>query len=150
MNMSKNSMDYIHLTKEGLVNSYPWKGRLDLLNIVIIGLSDLPPHDEKYELHRLLCALFSSELTLTQKLDIIESEYKIPLNQELREDVSIMCNLGEGIREKALKDGFKAGQQNMILRMFQKGYTTSQIADVAGLEELKIKTIIEESKFVTA
>ena len=146
-------MDYIHLTKEGLINSYPWKGRLDLLNIVLIGLSDLPPLDEKYELHRLLCALFSNELTLTQKLDIIETEYKIPLDQTLREDVNAMCNLGEGIRERALKDGIKTGiqlgEQKIILHMFQKGYTTTQIADIADLEELKIKTIIEENELAT-
>ena len=153
MNMSENSMDYIHLAKESLVNSYPWKGRLDLVNIVLIGLSDLPPLDEKYELHRLLCALFSDELTLTQKLDIIETEYKIPLDQTLREDVNVMCNLGEGIRERALKDGIKTGiqlgEQNIVLHMFQKGYTTAQIADIAGLEELKIKTIIEENELAT-
>ena len=146
-------MDYIHLTKEVLINSYPWKGRLDLLNIVLIGLSDLPPLDEKYELHRLLCALFPNELTLTQKLDIIETEYKIPLDQTLREDVNAMCNLGEGIRERALKDGIKTGiqlgEQKIILHMFQKGYTTAQIADIAGLEELKIKTIIEENELAT-
>ena len=142
-------MDYIHLTKEGLINSYPWKGRLDLLNIVLIGLSDLPPLDEKYELHRLLCALFSNELTLTQKLDIIETEYKIPLDQTLREDVNVMCNLGEGIREEALKDGFRSCQQNMILRMFQKGYTIAQIADIAELPENQIKVMVQEKELVT-
>ena len=118
-----------------------------------IRKSDLPPLDEKYELHRLLCALFSNELTLTQKLDIIETEYKIPLDQTLREDVNVMCNLGEGIRERALKDGIKTGiqlgEQNIVLHMFQKGYTTAQIADIAGLEELKIKTIIEENELAT-
>lgn len=39
------------------------------------------------------CALFSNELTLTQKLNIIETEYKIPLDQTRREDVNVMCNL---------------------------------------------------------
>lgn len=33
--------------------------------------------------------------------------------------------------------------------MFQKGYTTAQIADIASLEELKIKTIIEENELAT-
>ncbi len=150
MNMSKNSMDYIHLTNEGLIHSYPWKGRLDLLNIVLIGLADLPPQEEKFELHRLLCALFSNELTLTQKLDIMETEYNIPLDQTIREDVNVMCNLGEGIRERALKDGFRTGQQSMILRMFQKGYTIAQIADIAELSESQIKVIIKENKLVTA
>ena len=41
------------------------------------------------------------------------------------------------------------GEQKIILHMFQKGYTTAQIADIASLEELKIKTIIEENELAT-
>ena len=95
------------------------------------------------------CALFSNELTLTQKLNIIETEYKIPLDQTLREDVNVMCKLGEGIREEALKDGFRSCQQNMILRMFQKGYTIAQIADIAELPENQIKVMVQEKELVT-
>ena len=47
-------MNYVHLTNDGLLGSYEWGGKIDLLNIVLIGLSqELPEHDEKYELHRL-------------------------------------------------------------------------------------------------
>ena len=49
---------------------------LDLLNIIMIGLAkELPEHDETYELHRLLGALLSRELTIDEKLDIIGNEY---------------------------------------------------------------------------
>ena len=36
-----------------------------------------------------------------EKLDIIEHEYNIPISQEFREDVRIMCNLSSGIEERA-------------------------------------------------
>lgn len=69
-------MSHIHLTKEDLIGSYEWKGNLDLLNIIMIGLAkELPEHDETYELHRLLGALLSRELTVDEKLDIIGKEY---------------------------------------------------------------------------
>lgn len=59
MNMYENSMAHIHLAKDDLIDSYDWKGKLELLNIVVIGLSDkLPEHDNKNELHRLLGVLF--------------------------------------------------------------------------------------------
>ena len=48
-------------------------------------------------LHRLLLTLLSNTLEVSEKLDIIEKEYNIPVNEELREDVNVMCNLGEGI-----------------------------------------------------
>jgi len=48
--MDENSIAYIHLAKDDLLGSYQWKGRLDLLNIVMIGIAnELPEHDEKYE-----------------------------------------------------------------------------------------------------
>ena len=43
----------IHLTKEDSVGSCKWKGRLDLFNIIMIGLAGtLPEHNEMYELHQ--------------------------------------------------------------------------------------------------
>ena len=55
MNMEESSMSHVHLTKEDLIGSYEWKGNLDLLNIIMLGLAkNLPEHDETYELHRLL------------------------------------------------------------------------------------------------
>ena len=58
-------MSHVHLTKEDLIGSYEWKGNLDLLNIIMLGLAkNLPEHDETYELHRLLGALLSKELTI--------------------------------------------------------------------------------------
>ena len=32
-----------------------------------------------------------------EKLNIIEKEYDIPLEEDLRKDVSVMCNLSQGI-----------------------------------------------------
>ena len=75
-----------------------WKDNADLLNVVMIGVTnDLPEHDEKYELHRLIGALLSDRLRENEKLDIIEKEYKIPVNDNLRKDVNVMCNLSQGI-----------------------------------------------------
>lgn len=37
MNMDENTMSHIHLTKDDVVGSREWKGKLDLLNVVMIG-----------------------------------------------------------------------------------------------------------------
>ena len=80
MNMPENSLEHIHLVKDSLVNSHAWKGKLDLINIVMIGLAEeLPEHEEKYELHRLLGALLSQNLSVNEKLNIIGNEYDIPM-----------------------------------------------------------------------
>ena len=94
MNMDENCMDYIHLTDDKQLGSYQWRGRLDLVNIVLIGIAnEIPERDEKYELHRLLGTLLSMELSVAEKLEIMETEYRIPIDDGIREDVRVMCNL---------------------------------------------------------
>jgi len=138
MNMDDNSLSHIHLTKDEMLKPCNWKGNLDLLNIVLIGITnEIPEHDEKYEMHRLIGALLSSELKEQEKLDIIEHEYNIPINQEFREDVRIMCNLSTGIEERATERATEKTSEKFILNMYKKGYTLDQIADVAetGVDE---------------
>ena len=147
MGTGENCMDYIHLSDDKLIGDYPWKGRLDLLNIVLIGIAnELPEHDDKYELHRLLGALLSKQLTSDEKLNIIETEYDIPAEDNLRKDVKVMCNLSQGIKE----DGIAIGETRFILSMHEKGYTLEQIADVAGKSIEEVQAIIERKEPVMA
>ena len=149
MGMEENSMDYVHLANDKLLGSYQWKGKLDLLNIMLIGIADkLPERDDKYELHRLLGTLFSMELSADKKLWIIETEFGIPLDDEIKEDVSAMCNLSQGIREKSEARGQAIGeargQAQMILNMHKKGYTSGQIAEIAEKSIEEVEAIIEK------
>lgn len=129
MNTDENSMSYIHLAKDNVIGSYQWRGKMDLLNIVMIGLSnELPKYDEKYELHRLLGTLLSEELTVEERLDIIENEYDIPIEENIRKDVSIMCNLSQGIEDKGIAIGEAREKAKIIISMYNKGFTPEQIA----------------------
>ena len=139
MNMDDNSLSHIHLTKDEMLKPCTWKGNLDLLNIVLIGITnEIPEHDEKYEMHRLIGALLSSELKEQEKLDIIEHEYNIPISQEFREDVSIMCNLSQGIEDKAIA--------KIVMNMYKIGYTPNQIADAVGVSVDEVEAIIKKKE----
>ena len=152
MNMEENTMSHIHLTKEDLIGSYEWKGNLDLLNIIMIGLAkELPEHDETYELHRLLGALLSRELTIDEKLDIIGNEYDIPLEENFRKDMSTMCNLSQGVKEEGiaigrregLEEGRREGHAELITKMYKNGLSIEQIASATDKTIEEVKTIIE-------
>ena len=139
MNVDDNSLSHIHLTKDEMLKPCNWKGNLDLLNIVLIGITnEIPEHDEKYEMHRLIGALLSSELKEQEKLDIIEHEYNIPISQEFREDVSIMCNLSQGIEDKAIA--------KIVMNMYKIGYTPNQIADAVGVSVDEVEAIIKKKE----
>ena len=147
MNMDDNSLSHIHLTKDELLKPCNWKGNLDLLNIVLIGITnEIPEHDEKYEMHRLIGTLLSGELKEQEKLDIIEHEYNIPISQEFREDVRIMCNLSTGIEERATERATEKTSEKFILNMYKKGYTLDQIADVAETGVDEVEAIIKKKE----
>ena len=144
MNMEENTMSHIHLTKGDLIGSYEWKGNLDLLNIIMIGLAkELPEHDETYELHRLLGALLSRELTVDEKLDIIGKEYDIPLEENFRKDMSTMCNLSQGVKEEGIAIGRAEGEAGLITKMYKNGLSIELIASATDKTIEEVKTIIE-------
>ena len=125
--------------KDEILDPYNWKGNLNLLNIVMIGIAkELPKHEEKYELHRLIAALLSNQLNEQQRLAILESEYNIPINTDFRKDVNVMCNLGQGIEDRAIAET----TAKIILNMYHSGYSLAQIADAVEMTETEVLDII--------
>ena len=156
MNMKENSLSHIHLTREDLVGRYDWKGKMDLFNIVMIGLTrELPENNEIYELHRLLGALLSGKLTVDEKINIIENEYEINIENNLRRDVSDMCNLSQGLVEEGREEGIAEGiakgiakgraegEAGIIIKMYNKGFTVEEIAETIDKDVKEVKEIIE-------
>lgn len=110
-----------------------------IINIVMIGIAkELPKHEEKYELHRLIAALLSNQLNEQQRLAILESEYNIPINTDFRKDVNVMCNLGQGIEDRAIAET----TAKIILNMYHSGYSLAQIADAVEMTETEVLDII--------
>ena len=141
MNMPENSLDYYQLANRKVLGSRTWEGKQDMINIVLIGLAkDLPIHDEKYELHRLLVALMSKQLTTSEKINIIEKEYKIQVNDTLRKDMSVMCNLSQGIVDETLEE--------VVMNMFKNKFSLEQISLATKKSVDEVKRIIEEHEAV--
>lgn len=123
MNMEENVMNHIHRINENVSGFYEWKGKQDMLNIVMIDLvEEVPGHDKRYELHRLLGALLSQELTIDEKLNIIGNEHDIPIAKIFRKDVSVMCNLNQGSEGKGIAIGEVRREAKIILSMYNNGF----------------------------
>ena len=168
MNMKENILSHVHLTKDDIIGEYEWKGKLDLFNIVLIGLSKkLPENNAIYELHRLLGALLSQELTVDERLTIIGKEYDITVEDKFREEVSNMCNLSQGIEERSFERGIEQGvkqgieqgieqgvrqgieqgevmgEAKIIIKMYNKGFTVEEIAETTDKKIEEVTAIIE-------
>ena len=55
-----------------------------------------------------------------------------------------MCNLSEGIEEKALEKGREEEKAEFILNMHREGFSLEQIARVARMEAEEIETLIKK------
>ena len=143
MNMEENSLSHIHLVKDDLVGYHDWRGKLDLFNIVMIGLAKkLPEQGEQYELHRLLGALFTEGLTAGERLNIIKEEYDIPIEQTIEQEVDVMCNLSQGIKEAGIAEGRSEGRAEEII---ETGYEFG-LSEQDILERLQKKLSISLQK----
>lgn len=86
------------------------------------------------------------------------SEYNIPINDKMREDVKAMCNLSQGIREKGRAEGRAQGraegraqggtekEEKIILNMYTNNFTLEQIALATGKGIEDIRAVIEKKE----
>lgn len=150
-----NYIKHIHLTSEDILESCELEGNLELLNIMLVGLNDkVQEHDERYELHRLLSTLLSEELTPDEKLAIMNQEYEIPIDQDIREEVDKMYTLSQHIEERARAKGIEDGRTERdieyIVNMHRKGYTLEQIADISEKTMKEVENILKNKKPILA
>ena len=143
MNMSENSMNHIHLQNDTIIGNQNWKGREDLVNIVMIGLTkEVSPREEKHELHRLLGALLSETLREEEKLNILKNEYHIPMEKSIEEDVKVMCNLSDGIEERGKAEGIELARK--VFKMKEQDASVQEIAKELQLSVEEVEQIIGE------
>ena len=103
----------------------------DLLTIMMLRLGSADKANEKSIL-RLLDVLLSADTRPEEKKAILEKDFDIPMSTEMSEEANVMCNLGEGIRERA---EIRSKAQSIIDLM-----DSMQINIEKAMELLKIKS----------
>lgn len=103
---SKNTITKYKLTEENIFGNYAEKiTNFDMLNVIMIRLNSSINTISK--LIRLLNVL-PSDLPLEERKNILENEYSIPMTVDSKEG-NDMCNLGEGIFNRGVKQGVQQG-----------------------------------------
>ena len=143
----ENTLNYLRLFDQKVIGSKNWKGNLNLLNAVIIGLSDeLPEHNETYDLHRFLGVLLSNNLDYHEKVEIMEKEYDLELPEEWKEDIETMYSFAADIRKKGRAEGICLMAKNML----KDGVPISKIAQIAGVSVEKLQSWLQETNTIVA
>lgn len=155
----ENTLNYLRLFDKKVIGSKNWKGNLNLLNAVIIGLSDeLPEHNETYDLHRFLGVLLSNSLDYYEKVEIMEKEYELELPEEWKEGTETMYSFAAEIRKKGEARGEKRGRAEgrtegiclMAKNMLNDGVPISQIARIAEVSVEKLQSWLQEANTIVA
>lgn len=121
MNAKENSLNKISLHNENVLGKSGWKERYRVLNVVIIRLEKKLDVAKEHELHRLLGAVFGTDMRQAVRENILEQEFGIELETAGKERLNTMCNLGEGIREMALEEGMEKGLEKGMEKGLEKG-----------------------------
>lgn len=162
-----NAPDYIgnaitkySINQTDIISTVPnEKNDYDKMTVIVICLNSRKQTEENNKgLLGLLNTLFSEKLTVKVKEEILLRDYGIAIYNDI-EEMGHMCNLGEGICERAYERGINQGIEQgieqgetlkvvfLIKNMLAKGRTRQEIAEL--LEEdisliQKIERLVEK------
>ena len=138
----KNTITRYRIAEDNLVGSVKeQKAYYDLMTAVMVCLG--AEDDQNYEgLLKLLDVLFSTEVNLKGKQEILEQEFSIGMTQTMESEVSLMCNLSQGIEEKGIQKGIQEGKKEERQRGIQA--MVSVLKDLNIAEDVIVKKLEEK------
>ena len=107
----------------------------------------------------LLYLLFVKKMKSEDLLTALHDEYDIDLTAKGKEDVTTMCNLGEGLYERAMEKGIERGveqekrnserkDREAALEMIKDGLSFEQIARYMKLSIEAVAEIAQKNKLI--
>ena len=96
----------------------------DLLQVIMIRLGD-PDKVDHGSLLRFLGTVFSDDLKLQEKLNTLEDEYGIQ-KATVEKEMAQMCNISEGIFERAMSRGMEKGMAQGMAQGMAKGISQGE------------------------
>ena len=120
MNTSKkkqNTMNRYRVIEENLIGQYHDNSiNYDLLNIITIGLGKVEETEPKTILNMLDTLLYSNKPP-EEKREILKNVYDVVISDSIIEEINTMCNLGEGLYERAYNQAIAEEQARQAIAM---------------------------------
>ena len=105
----ENTITRYRLTEENMVGDvHENVQNYDLLTLVMVCLGE--KQGQNYDgILKLLDVLLSTDATPAEKKQILQDEFNIPMTQTMDREVSLMCNLSQGVEARGIEKGIKQG-----------------------------------------
>ena len=142
-----NTITRYRLVEEHLVGDGKEPVRnYDLLSIIMLCLGG--PNGANYDgVLRMLDVLLSSETSEAEKRNILQDDYDIQMTQTMEREVSVMCNLSKGIREKGhaegVADGILSAIKNLVKNMGVSVEQAMSVLEIPEAERQKYMDLLE-------
>ena len=113
----RNSINRYFIKEEKLIGDVSErKENYDLITTVMICLGESNDKNSLGVL-RLLEVLLSSERGVEEKKEILQKDFSIEMTKTIEREVSIMCNLSNGVEEKGVEKGILFSIRNLMETM---------------------------------
>ena len=84
----------------------------DLMTLLMICLGN--PDDTDCDILKLLDVLFSTDIEVNVKQQVLKDEFGIPMTRELERGLNDMCNLGVAIEREGIAKGVITSIKNLM------------------------------------
>ncbi|RKJ47511.1 hypothetical protein D7X25_22080, partial [bacterium 1XD42-8] len=134
----ENTITRYRLVEEHLVGEGKEPVRnYDLLSIIMLCLGG--PGGANYDgVLRMLDVLLSNETSEAEKRKILQDDYDIQMTQTMEREVSVMCNLSKGVREKGIAEGLAKGHAERALSDLRNLMETLGLTIEQAMAALKV------------
>lgn len=119
--------------------------KYDYLSISFIRLPKGNMEESKNKLIHMLTTLFSQKLDSESKKKILEQEHQMKMTRKLEGGIHSMCNVGEGLWERAVESGLQQGIEQGIEQGIQKGINQERQRNIEVLIRNLRKFGVEDS-----
>lgn len=111
----------------------------DGVSQIIVNVEAQKDEPEEYEILNRAIFYVSRLISSQKERDFTKSGYS---DIKLRKDVSVMCNLSQGIEEKGIAIGEARKEEKIIFNMYNNGFTVEQIAMATDKNIEQVKAVI--------
>lgn len=87
---------------------------------------------------KFLEVLLSEEKSPETKKEILETEFDVPMTQTLESEVRRMCNLSQGVKERAMEQGIGIGKDKATLSAIRNVMNSFKVSADAAMDALHI------------
>jgi len=143
----RNTVTRYRMTEENLIGLvHEPIEHYDLLTVVMLCLGDA--EDENYGgILRLLDVLLSNKIGFVEKQRVLQQDFDLAMTEKMEREVQSVCNLSDGVWNRAMTEGRQKGMQEGMEKGMEKGIAKGMEKGIAKALTDAIRSLMKSTKW---